>query len=73
MNRPNAHVVEASIPAAEAPTPKQFGRGNYTPKQRREMDDITAWLEEQDDAEVEFLVMEMANKNNRAGRRSLGY
>ena len=35
MNRPNAHVVEANIPAAEAPTPKQFGTGNYTPKQRR--------------------------------------
>lgn len=73
MNRPNAHVVEANIPSADAPTPEQFGRGNYTPKQRREMDDITAWLEEQDEAEVEFLVMEMANKNSRLGRRSLGY
>ena len=71
MNRPNAHVVEANIPAAEAPTPKQFGSGNYTPKQRREMDDVTAWLEEQDDAEREFLVMEMANKNSRTYRRSL--
>ena len=73
MNRPNAHVVEANIPSADAPTPEQFGRGNYTPKQRREMDDITAWLEEQDEAEVEFLVMEMANKNNRAGRRAMSY
>ena len=73
MNRPNAHVVEANIPAAEAPTPKQFGAGNYTPKQRREMDDITAWLEEQDDAEREFLVMEMAMKSNRANRRAMNY
>ena len=73
MNRPNAHVVEANIPAAEAPTPKQFGTGNYTPKQRREMDDITAWLEEQDDAEREFLVMEMAMKSNRANRRAMNY
>lgn len=73
MNRPNAHVVEANIPSADAPTPEQFGRGNYTPKQRREMDDITAWLEEQDDAEVEFLVMEMAVKNLRAGRRAMSH
>lgn len=73
MNRPNAHVVEANIPAADAPTPEQFGRCNYTPKQRREMDDITAWLEEQDEAEVEFLVMEMAAKNLRAGRRAMSH
>lgn len=73
MNRPNAHVVEANIPSADAPTPEQFGRGNYTPKQRREMDDITAWLEEQDDAEVEFLVMEMAAKNLRAGRCAMSH
>lgn len=73
MNRPNAHVVEANIPSADAPTPEQFGHGNYTLKQRREMDDITAWLEEQDEAEVEFLVMEMANKNSRAGRRAMSY
>lgn len=73
MNRPNAHVVEANIPSADAPTPEQFGRGNYTPKQRREMDDITAWLEEQDEAEVEFLVMEMAAKNLRAGRRAMSH
>lgn len=73
MNRPNAHVVEANIPSAEAPTPQQFGRGNYTPAQRREMDDITQWLEDQDEAEVEFLVMEMAAKNSRAYRRSMGY
>ena len=73
MNRPNAHVVEANIPAAEAPTPKQFGTGSYTPKQRREMDNITAWLEEQDDAECEFLIAEMAAKNLRAGRRAMNY
>lgn len=73
MNRPNAHVVEANIPSTDAPTPEQFGRGNYTPKQRREMDDITAWLEEQDEAEVEFLVMEMAAKNLRAGRRAMSH
>lgn len=73
MNRSNAHVVEANIPAAEAPRPDQFGRGNYTPAQRREMDDITQWLEEQDDAEREFLVAEVANKNHRAYRRSMSY
>lgn len=73
MNRPNAHVVEANIPAAEAPRSDQFGRGNYTPAQRREMDDITQWLEEQDDAEREFLVMEMTAKSNRAYRRSMSY
>lgn len=73
MNRPNAHVVEANIPSAEAPTRKQFGTGNYTPQQRREMDDLTAWMEDQDEAEVEFLVMEMAAKNSRAYRRSMGY
>lgn len=73
MNRPNARVVEANIPSAEAPTPQQFGRGNHTPAQRREAEDITAWLKEQDDAEIEFLVMEMAMKNNRSGRRSLSW
>lgn len=73
MNRPNARVVEANIPAAEPRTARQAGCGELTPRQRREMEDITAWLKEQDDAEVEFLVAEMANKNNRLGRRGMGY
>lgn len=73
MHRSNARVIESNIPAAAAPTPKQFGAGNYTTKQRREFDDVTAWLEDQDDAEREFLIAEVAAKNLRAGRRSMGY
>ena len=71
MNRPNAHVVEANIPSAAAPTPEQFGSGIYTAKQRREMEDLTAWMAEQDEAEVEFLIAEMAIKNSRAYRYSM--
>lgn len=73
MNRPNVHVVEANISVVEVFCSDQFGRGNYTPAQRREMDDITQWLEEQDEAEVEFLVAEMVNKSHRAYRRSMSY
>lgn len=73
MHRSNARVIESNIPAADMPTPKQFGTGNYTAKQRREFDDVTAWLEDQDDAEREFLIAEAAAKNLRAGRRSMSY
>lgn len=73
MNRPNARVVEASIPAAESVTRQQFGRAHRSLSQRRERDDITQWLEEQDEAELELLIAEVANKNNRAYRRSMNY
>lgn len=64
----NARVVESAIPAAEGKV--SFTNG-ATLKQRRELDDITAWLEEQEEAELEFLVEELAGKQHRAMRRSL--
>lgn len=73
MNRINARVVESNIPSAEPRTQRQAGRGEFTPQQMREAEDITAWLKDQDDAEVEFLMSEMANKSNRAYRRSMSY
>ena len=71
MNRPNHAVVESNIPSAEPRTFNQFGRA--TAKQRREMEDLTAWMEEQDDAEVSLLVSETAAKNNRAYRRTMSF
>jgi len=47
-------VIESNIPAAEARRPEQFGRG-YSLKQRREDEDITAWMQMQEDAELDLL------------------
>lgn len=69
MKRSSARVVESNIPAAEQITREQFGSGNYTPQQRREMDDLTAWMEDQEEEEIRMLTQEMANKNNREARR----
>lgn len=71
MNRYNARVVEAKIPAAQAITQRQFGRGKLTRKQARECEDITEWLQEQDDAEVDLLLAEISNRRQASGRRSL--
>lgn len=70
MNRANRFVVESNIPSAD---PKIDLRNGPTAKQRRELEDITAWMELQEECEMEMLIAEMAGRNHRAGRRSLGY
>lgn len=47
-------VIESNIPAAEARRPEQFGRG-LTRKQLREAEDITAWMQMQEEAELDLL------------------
>ncbi|MCL2874746.1 MAG: hypothetical protein FWF12_00330 [Betaproteobacteria bacterium] len=71
MNRPNARVCEAKIPAAIEPY--RFNQVKSNVKQYREQEDITAWLKDQDDAEIDFLTCELSNKGNREYRRSLNY
>lgn len=44
--------------------------GHLSLEQRRENRDINDWLEMQDDAEVSFLVAEMAMRGSRSGRLS---
>ena len=71
MNRFNARVIEANIPAARATTQRQYGRKPVTVKQGRELDDITEWLEDQDAAEIELICSEMSNRRRASGRRNL--
>lgn len=52
MNRPNATVVESNIPAA---VESRDFKGGLTVKQQREQEDITAWLEMQEEAELDLL------------------
>lgn len=47
-------VIESNIPVAQAIRPEQFGRG-LTPKQRREQEDITAWMQMQEEAELDLI------------------
>lgn len=47
-------VIESNIPAAEARRPEQFGRG-LTRKQLREAEDITAWMQMQEEAELDLI------------------
>lgn len=65
MNTANRSVVESSIPSALEPIDMKKG---VTVKQKRELDDITAWLEDQEDAEMQFLTSEYAKKGHRACR-----
>lgn len=71
MHRYNARVVEAKIPSAEPVSQRQFGRGKLSAQQTREAQDITEWLQEQDDAELELIVAEVSNRRRAAGRRNL--
>lgn len=71
MNALRDTAAEAKLTAAAPTNPETKGRGlkPLTHKDRRLLDDVTDWMAEQDDAEVEFLLAEVANKNRRAGRR----
>jgi len=70
MNRPSRFVIESSIPSAQQKI--DFTNGT-TVKQRRELEDITAWMEMQEECEMELLVSELTWRNKRNGRRSLSY
>lgn len=41
-----------------------------TVKERRELEDVTDWLAEQEDAEVSLLIQTMSNRSNRPARYS---
>lgn len=71
MNRYNARVIDANIPAARAVAQRQYGRKPVSVKQGREFDDVTEWLEEQDDAEIELICAELNNRRCASGRRNL--
>lgn len=63
----NRRVIESAVPAAD-------GKKRFTDAQplrkKVELDDITAWLEDQEEAEMQFLVNEIANKHHREARRA---
>jgi hypothetical protein len=65
MNSFNRTVIESNIPVAQ--DEYNFGNG-LTTKQRREQEDITAWLELQEDAEIELLMSEYTCKAHRSFR-----
>lgn len=67
MNAANRTVIESNIPAAED---KRDFKNGLTAKQYREQEDITAWLELQEDAEIELLTQEYASKSQRSMRQS---
>lgn len=64
MQSARKHVVESNIPAAIAPSREQLGSG-LSVRQRREMEDITTWMELQEEAEVDLLMQEIASCNYR--------
>lgn len=67
MNTAEAVELEASATPAPAPLNPWLPR---TPAQRREEEDITMMLEEQEEAELELLIAEMTGKGHRQIRRS---
>lgn len=67
MYRPNHAVIESNIPAATDAI--SFKEGCDT-KQKRELEDVTAWMEMQEDWEQEMICAEYANKSHRAHRHA---
>lgn len=61
-------VIESNIPSADSITSKQFGRDGTTTQQRREREDITAWMQLQEDAELDLLTQELTTRNSRNTR-----
>lgn len=73
MNAPQAHAVEANLTNAGVMQPEPKGAHHAHAWQRNNGIDAD-WMEaSQQDAELEFLVAEMANKSRREYRRSLAY
>jgi hypothetical protein len=61
---PKKAVIESNIPSAQ---PGKYN--SKTPiKRSREMEDVTVWMEMQEEAELEFLFSEFAGKDNRQFR-----
>lgn len=72
MFSPKRFVVESNIPSAAPVRQDQFGNG-MSRKQIREQEDITAWMQMQEDAELDLIAQELNAKNSRNGRRYLDY
>lgn len=73
MNAPQANAVEANLTNAGVMQPEQKGAHHAHAWCRNNGLDAD-WMEaDQSDAELEFLVAEMASKNRREYRRSLNY
>ena len=64
MNAAKCFAVESTIPAAAPDEVTKYGQA-MTRKQKREDEDVTAWLELQEDAEIDALTKEMASKADR--------
>jgi hypothetical protein len=74
MNRSATPAVESKLNPAtsDAHRKERQRRAIFAAKDRQQDPDALSWLEEdQMDAEMEFLVSEMANKGHREYRRSL--
>jgi len=69
MNHINHIAVASTMQPAQQDSTAPYGQA-MTVSQHREIRSINEWLEMQDDAEVSFLVGEMANRGMRAGRMS---
>lgn len=67
--------IELTATPATAPesTPSPYGRRSAPERIacRRTQEDITAWLEEQEDAELAHIQQELASRNARAYRRDM--
>lgn len=72
MNTPHAPAIEITANLIDLNVEDKHGDYGHgmTVKQMRERDDIDDWLEMQDDAEVAFVISEMAMRANRATRMS---
>lgn len=73
MNAPQAHAVEANSTSADSRDAQHKRRAAmFGVINRRDSPETTSWMEEEQiDAEMEFMIAEMAGKNHRELRRSL--
>lgn len=67
MISPKRFVVESNIPAAVEQVNLRNGPSH---KRVREQEDITAWMEMQEEAELDLIAQEMSARHHRAGRRA---
>lgn len=63
-------VIESAVPAASATNNRRFN-AVITHERRREQQDINAWLEMQDDAEIALLTAELTASRLHEGRSYL--
>ena len=74
MNAPQARAVEANLTSAESPSTYDNRTRRFRGMSGHANPEATSWMEEEQlDAEMEFMIAEMAGKNRREYRRSLNY